>query len=175
MRLTASGLEAYLGRVVLLLERYGVVLDAPPDGDIVLSESPRGALSFELRGFLPDGRQPASSVLEIREVWQPDADDEVERWEYEYELLDHERSVRHGFHLHDRDDFVRRFHVVVHEHCEQPIGTAPCPHLAGSPVRDAFQGAELLMDAWVSPSIPDCADLPCLDRIARDDPGRQVQ
>lgn len=175
MRLTLTDLEDYLGRVVLLLERYGVVLDVPPDEDIQLEESPRGALSFELRGFLPDGRQPPLSVLELREVWQRNADDEVERWEYEYELLDHERSFRRGFHLHDRDDFIRRYQVVVHEHCERPLGTAPCPHLAGSPVLDAFRAAELLMDAWVSPSVPDCAGLPCLDAIRPPRSGSAVQ
>jgi dihydrofolate reductase len=67
-------------------------------------------MSFALRGFLPDGRTPPLSVLEIRERWRRLGPDQVERWEYEFELLDHERGVRRAFHLHHADEFIRRFH-----------------------------------------------------------------
>jgi hypothetical protein len=163
VQLTRSALEDYLADVTELLERYGVVLDLGPNDDLALDESPSGSLSFELRGFLPDGREPPRSVLELREVWRPTAAEGLERWEYEFELLDHERDFRRAFHLHDRDAFVRRYQVVVHEHCEQPVGMAPCPHLAAKPVRDAFRGVELLVDAWMDPDIPDCSQLPCLE------------
>jgi hypothetical protein len=58
--------------------------------------------------------------------------------------------------------FVRRFDVVVHEHCEQPIGTVECAHYEGSPVRDAFAAVVALVDAWIADP-PECSDVRCLD------------
>ena len=163
MRLPPAELEAYLARVAELLERYGVVLDLAPSAPLQLDESPSGALSFALRGFLPDGRMPPQSILEIRERWIALGSGEVERSEYAYELLDHERGFRRAFHLHDPEDFVRRYDVVVHEHCERPMGTTACAHVQGSPVRDGYHGVEVLLKAWIDPDVPDCANLPCLD------------
>lgn len=163
MRLSIADLEDYLARIADLLERHGVVLDFEPTAPVVLEESPSGAMSFSLRGFLPDGRIPPLSVLEVRERWRRVAPDELERSEYEYELLDHERGFRRGFHLHDSEDFIRRFNIVVHEHCERPIGTAPCAHIEGSPVRDGYRGVELLLEIWMDPGLPDCAGMICLE------------
>lgn len=163
MRLPLAELEAYLSGVAELLERYGVVLDLAPDAPLEVAESPSGALSFSLRGFLPDGEMPPQSVLEVRERWVSLGPDEVERSEYEYELLDHDRDFRRAFHLHDREDFVRRFDVVVHEHCELPIGTAPCSHFEAFPVRDGYRAVELLLETWVDPAVPDCRAMLCLD------------
>lgn len=163
MRLTPRALEDHLADVAHLLERYGVALDLGSNDDLVLDESPSGARSFELRGLLPDGRQRPRSVVELREVWRPTDAGHLERREYAYELVDRERDVRRAFHLHDPEWFVRRYAVVVHEHCERPIGTAPCPHVAGFPVKDAFRGVELLLRAWTDPDVPACDDLPCLD------------
>ena len=163
MQLSVAELEDYLSRIAELLERSGVVLDLEPTAPLVLDESPSGAMSFTLRGFLPDGRFPPLSVLEVRERWRRLAPDQLERREYEFELLDHERGVRRAFHLHDSEDFIRRFHVVVHEHCEQPIGTAPCAHMTGPPVPDGYRGVELLLAAWSDPMPPDCAAITCLE------------
>jgi hypothetical protein len=163
VQLSIADLEDYLSRVAELLERYGVVLDLELTGPLVLDESPSGAMSFALRGFLPDGQFPPLSVLEVRERWRRLAPDELERWEYEFELLDHERGFRRAFHLHDSQEFIRRFHVVVHEHCEQPIGTAPCAQMAGPPVPDGFRGVELLLAAWINPILPDCEVILCLE------------
>ena len=163
MQLSIDGLEVYLSRVAELLERYGVVLDIGPAAPLVLEESPSGAMSFELRGFLPDGRVPPLSVIEVREQWRRLKANRFERWAYAFELLDHERAFRRAFHLHDRKAFVRRFHVVVHEHCERPLGKAPCAHITGPPVRDAYRGVDLLLEAWIDPRPPDCAAMTCLD------------
>jgi hypothetical protein len=51
--------------------------------------------------------------------------------------------------------------VVVHEHCEQPVGHAVCPHYEGSPIRDAYAGIVALMRVWTDPA-PDCSNLRCL-------------
>lgn len=163
MQRSIEGFEEYLGRVAQLLERYGAVLDLSPDGVLAVEETPTGALLFALRGFLPDGRTPPVSIVEVREVWRRAGPDVVERSEYEYELVDHERGFRRAFHLHDREAWLRRFQVAVHEHCERPIGVAPCQHIAGLPVRDAFRGVELLLAAWVDPDLPDCRAMICLD------------
>ncbi len=166
VRLSTAQLEDYLSGVAGLLERYGVVLDLEPTAPVVLEESPSGSMSFELRGFLPDGLTPPLSILEVRERWQRLSPVQLERSEYEFVLLDQERGFRRAFHLHDSADFIRRFHVVVHEHCERPLGIAPCAHVAGSPVRDGYRGVELLLEAWIAPNAPDCNALPCLETDA---------
>jgi hypothetical protein len=161
LRLAGPALEDYLANVAELLERYGAVVD--PDVEPVIFASPSGARWFELRAALWDGPVPSRSTVELREVWQPAGEDGYERSEYEYELLDGRHDYRRAFHLHDRDAFVRRFSVVVHEHCERPIGSWPCDHYAGMPIRDAFAAVELVVAAWVDPNEPDCSSLTCLD------------
>jgi len=161
VRLSGSALEDYVADVVELLERYGALVDEDPQPFI--NASPSGARWFEVRAGLPDGRAPSRTAVWIREAWQPVAADAWERREYEYELLDRDRNSRRAFHLHDRDVFARVFDVVVHEHCEQPIGMSSCDHYAGQPVRDAFAGVDLLVGTWVDPGEPDCGALTCLD------------
>jgi hypothetical protein len=163
VRLSGEALEGYVANTALLLERYGVVLELEPDDALGLDESETGRLSFSVRGFLLDGRQPPGAIVDVREIWRPTADGPYERSDYAYELLDHERDFRRAFHLHDAEVFVRRHDVVVHEHCERPIGNAPCAHVSGFPVRDAFAGVERLLDAWLDPQIPDCDALRCLE------------
>lgn len=163
MQLDSARLAAYLADIAEQLERYGVVLDLTPDDDLVIVESPGGARAFGLRGFLSDGRQPARSVLEVREVWQPTAEGAYERFGYEYELLDHDRGYRRAFHRHDSEVFVRRYELLVHEHCERPVGSATCNHYAGLPVRDAFAAVEKLVGTWIDPQPPECEALVCLD------------
>lgn len=41
-------------------------------------------------------------------MWHRTGTEELERWEYGYELLGHERDFRRAFHLHDRESFVPR-------------------------------------------------------------------
>jgi hypothetical protein len=161
VRLAGPALEDYVSRVADLLERFGAVLD--PDEDPWLRATPDGARWFELEARI-GGDASSGAALVIRERWRPARPDEFERAEYEYELLDRERDVRRAFHLHDADWFVARYQVVVHEHCEHPIGAAPCPHVEGSPVRDAFAGVTRLMEVWTDPDTPDCRALRCLDQ-----------
>ena len=163
MQLSIPDLEDYLSRLAELLERYGVVLDLEDTAPLGLDESPSGVMSFELRGFLPDGRIPPLSIIEVRERWRRLARDQVERWEYEFELLDNERGFRRAFHLHDGELFVRNYQVVAHGHCEGPIGTAPCAHVADSPVRDGYRGVDLVIETWIDPSPPDCPKVDCLE------------
>jgi hypothetical protein len=159
LRLTDLGLDSHLADIARLLDRYGVSLDP---GDLSIEEAATGARTFDIRGFLPAGRQPALAALEIRETWLPVDTGAFERAEYAYELIDRERDFRRAFHLHFPDWFQRHFLVVVHEHCERPIGAVDCEHYEGAPIRDAFAGVLALIDVWTGDS-EDCATLRCLE------------
>jgi hypothetical protein len=162
VRLRSDRLDDYVADLAELLERYGVVLTRPAAGeDIELLEDDAGRISFELIGGLPDGRQPALATLALREEFTPVAD-VYERSGYEFELVDRERNFRRAYHLHFPERFEARYLVVVHEHCERPIGRVRCPHYEGSPMRDGYDGVMTLLRAWADDP-PDCAALPCLE------------
>jgi hypothetical protein len=167
VELSDEEVDEYATRLVALLERFGDVRTKPGVSEPVdLLEADDGSLSFELIGSLPDGREPARSTLELRERFQPITGGRFERDRYAYELVDRERGFRRAFHLHDPDWFERRYLVVVHEHCEQPIRTAGCAHYHGPPIRDGYAGAVTLMDAWTGEP-PDCSIVPCFDEADR--------
>lgn len=157
MRLTDDGLDTYLASVAGLLDRYGFDV---ADGALAIDQAP-GARRLGVRARLPGGSSQA--VVELRETWVEAGAGTFERAEYVYELIDRERDFRRAWHLHDPGFFARHFRVLVHEHCERPIGTAFCDHYAGRPVRDAFAGVDLIVDAWTDPIEPDCGALHCLE------------
>ncbi len=163
MRLSYEDCEDYLGRVAALLEQFGLIFSKPAEGeDLVLETTTTGVLSYELLGELvdPDGGVPAR--VEIREEFTSIRPDDYERTRYEYELRDEARGYRRAFHLHFPEAFMRTYLVVVHEHCERPIGSGQCEHYEGSPVKDAFAGVQILFDVWTDDP-PDCGRLRCLD------------
>jgi hypothetical protein len=163
MSRTYEACATYVARVADLLERYGLVLRQPAEGDdLVLAEDEAGVLSYELWGDLPDADDLTPARIEIREEFAPVGPDVYERTRYEYELRDEARGYRRAFHLHSPESFMRAYLVVVHEHCERPIGARTCQHYEGSPVRDAFAGVGALIDAWTGDP-PDCRRLRCLD------------
>jgi len=163
VRLRDTAVDAYAARLGALLERHGIALSRPaPGAPIEVLEADDGSLSFELIGSLPDGRRPALATLELRESFSAAGDGTYERDRYEYELIDRERDFRRAFHLHVPEWFARRYLVVVHEHCERPIGHSRCRHYEGAPVRDGYAGVVVLMDAWTGEP-PDCESLPCLE------------
>ncbi len=158
MRLTDAGLDSYLASIAKVLDQYGLGLELA-DRDLTIEQTDDGARTFDLRAFLPE---PARAIVDIRETWLADGTGAFERVEYVYELLDRGRDFRRAFHLHFPDWFERRFLVVVHEHCERPIGEVECEHYEGVPIRDAFAGVLALMDIWASDP-PDCSALRCLE------------
>jgi hypothetical protein len=164
VRLTSGELDDYVVDLAELAERYGITLNVSDGPSLAVETEPDGAQRFNLSGFLPDGRQPPRSIVQIAEAWLPDAAGGYERSEYRYELIDHERGYRRAFHWHDESYFEHRFGVVVHEHCESPMGSAPCPHYFGAPVRDGYRAIELLISIWVGDP-PHCLDLPYLEPI----------
>jgi len=161
---TASAIDDYLSTVAVMLERYGVNLGAPSgSAEVELLEEPDGRLSFELLGHLPDRGRGDRSDVTVREAFEPIGPKRYERSGYEYELLDRERDYRRAFHMHFPEWFRARYLVLVHEHCERPIGRVACEHYEGSPIKDAFGGIVALVDAWSSDP-PACDSLPCLER-----------
>lgn len=163
MRGTQDEVAGYLAATANLLERYGVNLAFPSGSDAVeLLEDSSGSLSFELLGNLPSSQDAARSEMAIREGFERLGPDHYERTRYEYELVDRARDYRRAFHMHFTDWFVERYLVVVHEHCERPIGRSPCEHYEGFPVRDAFAGIVKLVELWTD-GPPDCAELRCLE------------
>lgn len=165
MRWSYEECAEYLSRVAVLMERFGAALDLPEGAALELLEEDDGTLSFELMGSLPDGTRLGRSRLVIREGFRRISPDLYERARYEYELVEQVRDFRRAFHLHFPEWFERRFLVVVHEHCERPIGVIDCEHYAGQPIRDAFAGVTSLMDIWTAEP-PDCKALKCLETFA---------
>lgn len=164
MRGTSDAIEDYLVALATLLERLGVTILGQASGDVELLEDARGQLSFELTGALPTEPGATRSTITVREAFEPIEPDRYARIQYEYELLDGARDYRRAFHLHFPEWFRQRYLVVVHEHCERPIGRVTCDHFEGSPIKDAFAGVLALMDAWADEA-PDCADLRCLEPV----------
>ena len=163
MRGSYDECEEYVANVAELMERHGIVLHKPAEGeDLELYEDDAGALSFELVGALPDGSQPSRATVEVREELRPVGGGRYQTSRYEYELIDGARDYRRAFHLHDPEWFEREFLVVVHEHCERPPGQPDCKHYVGTPIKDSYAGVATLMDAW-SAAPADCAALTCLD------------
>lgn len=162
MRATYDEIASYLANLAGLMERHGILLRPSVDGeDLIIGETADGSLSFELLGDLPHGVEPASRIS-VREAFAHVAPGRYERSRYEYELLDVARDYRRAFHLHSPDWFERTHLVVVHEHCERPIGRVDCEHFEGTPIKDGYAGIGVLMTAWTG-APPDCSTLPCLD------------
>jgi hypothetical protein len=159
--LAIDALVDYVANVGDQMERFGINLDA--SGGQIRVRSGSGGLSYQLGGTLPDAPGAPSATLSVTERWRRVDDRLLERTEYAYELLDRRRRFRRAWHRHDQLWFADRYQVIVHEHCENPIGEAACDHYAGFPVRDAFAGVELLVGAWMDPDPPDCATLRCLE------------
>lgn len=124
------------------------------------SGMPRARL--RIQGHLPGGGGPKHAVVEIIEDWVLREKD-WELAEYIYELIDLERGRRRGFHCHDRDYFVDRYRVVVHEHCEEVIGSPACEHYAGVPIANGHQAVQTLLAEWVRDGPLGCGQLVCLD------------
>jgi hypothetical protein len=118
-----------------------------------------------IRGDLPGSGIPKSSQVDLTERWvRPFRDQPWRLVEYAYELLDHERDVRFALHLHDQDWYVDNLRVVVHEHCDSPIGNVRCRHYAGDPIAGGHEAVDRLLEVWTRDAPLDCAALTCLER-----------
>jgi hypothetical protein len=154
-----AALSQYAGAVAKHLWTTGA--------DLTISElvrdRPSGSRArLMIQGELPGGGGPKHAVVGITEDWVLRG-----QWwelaEYLYELVDRERARRRAFHCHDRDHFVERYRVVVHEHCEEVIRSSECEHYAGRPMANGHQAVEALLAEWVRDGPLGCAELVCLD------------
>ena len=123
----------------------------------------RTGAEVSISGDLPGSGLPRSGELQFRERWHRRYSDQPWRLtEYAYELIDHERDVRVALHLHDQAWFVDTYRVVVHEHCEHPIGNVAYKHFAGTPITNSFDAVDRLLEIWTQDVPPDCSALMCL-------------
>ena len=145
----ADDLATYLARTGAdFVERRLEYADGRTRAQLVLCADLPGA------GLPPVSRAMVRESYELRDgSWQQVA--------YRYELLDREMDGRRAFHFHDSEVFLRRFLVLVHEHCERPIGTSHCDHYAGLPMRDSREGIQRILAAWTDGF--DCHALTCLE------------
>lgn len=160
MRFSAERLDRY---ALALATRLGAIC-ADLDAEIPqMVEADDGQVGLVIGGDLPGSPISARTRIELVEHWAADGN-AYRLIGYRYELIDHENDRRRAFHRHDDALFIRAFDVVVHEHCEEPIGVARCAHVAGLPKRDGFEALNELLAAWSTPPADAiCADLPCLD------------
>lgn len=136
-------------------------MGADVQGEPELLVDRNGALGYHLQALLPDSGTPDNALLHVEEVWRQ-AGDDWERIEYAYELVDLPRNRRRAYHLHYADYFQAAYDVIVHEHCEEILGSPACSHYFGEPVTDGYRGIELLMLAWTEEPLG-CALLRCLE------------
>lgn len=161
MRLTQARLNEYA--VGLAKKLWTIGVDLQPEGPAVAHDARRGLVELRLTGLLPGTGAPRPAALTVRERWEA-VGGEWTRTGYLYELDDFEAQRRRAWHWHDAEEFVRRFRVVVHEHCEEVLGAPICRHYAGMPVEDGYAGIDLLLSAWTTADeLLGCDDLSCLD------------
>lgn len=124
----------------------------------------RRAASVSIAADLPGSGTPRSSELRFTERWtRAYLDQPWQLSQYAYELLDYERDTRVALHLHDAAWFIDTYRVVVHEHCERPIGHPTCRHYAGIPVSDSIDAVDRMLEIWTRDPPPDCGASVCLD------------
>lgn len=160
MRAARAQLRSYVSGLATYLVRVGCELPRQPTLDVYGD----GALGFDIEATLPGAGSPTYADIRLSETWRPGGT-AFDRDEYEYELVDHERSRRRAFHRHDSEAFLRRTDSVIHEHCEELLGRPTCDHYVGLPIRDGYDAIERLLIAWTEPGKLGCADLDCLDAL----------
>jgi hypothetical protein len=158
---TTDELLTYLADLIEIVERFGAVVLPPYDADDVAWQQDGPELTFELATRLPVDRRSREVDLVFTERWRPGG----RKWElaeFAYELRHHQLDYRRALHRHDEAQFVKRFDVATHEHCETPMGLAACGHYFGEPVTGAIDGFYRLYGIWLSGQQPDCSELHCL-------------
>jgi hypothetical protein len=133
--------------------RAGLTAEFDDSGDIV----------FGVRGVIESPNGIVDAEISLDELWRPLPELRWERDEYAYDLIDHGRHRRRGFHVHDRALARARLRSDVHEHCEEVLGEAACAHYLGRELPDGYVAVDLLMAAWLEPGRLGCDGLICLD------------
>lgn len=121
-----------------------------------------GHVVFGIAGRIANVGGDLDVEISLDELWRPLPERRWERDEYAYDLVDHGRIRRRAFHLHDRALAEARLRSVVHEHCEEVLGSPACDHYLGRALPDAHFALDLLMAAWLEPGELGRDSLVCL-------------
>ena len=153
---TLPELRLYLGRLAATLWNYGADFPEP-----TLNPHDDGSYGIAFSATLPGASTPKPAVIELVEVWDPAGRGEYARTEYDYDFIEYPLNRRRAFHRHDEEDFLRRFGVAVHEHCEEVLGKPACKHYMGLPV-DGDEAIRLFTILWGQPGQLGCSQLRCI-------------
>jgi hypothetical protein len=154
---TVLELRQYLGTLSAILWNYGATFPIP-----TLDEYGDNDIGFSFRAELPGWATPRPAQIKLSEIWASGHSSAFRRLEYEYDLVDYPTGRRRGFHGHDRDHFAREFGVLVHEHCEEGLGSPACAHYFGLPI-DGFEAIRRFAVLWGQTSQLGCTSLRCMD------------
>jgi hypothetical protein len=97
----------------------------------------------------------------MTEIWEPASGREYTRAEYAYDFVERPLDRRRAFHRHDEAEFLRRYGVAVHEHCEEVLGAPACRHYMGLPL-DGHEAIRRFTILWGQPHPLGCSGLRCL-------------
>jgi len=154
---TVLELRLYLGTLSAILWNYGATFPMP-----TIDVYGRKEVGFSFRAELPGWATPQPAEIKLSEVWESAQTGELRRLEYEYDFIDYPVGHRRAFHGHDPDHFAREFGVLVHEHCEEKLGSPACGHYYGLPI-DGFEAIRRFAALWGQDSALGCASLRCMD------------
>lgn len=149
-------LRGHLGTLSAILWNYGATFPVP-----TLHRYDSGEVGFSFSADLPGSATPKPAVIKLAEIWAPGRPDDFSRREYEYDFIEYPRDRRRAFHGHDPDYFAREFGVLVHEHCEEHLGSPACDHYYGLPI-SGFEAIRQFASLWGRSTQPGCARLRCI-------------
>lgn len=155
MTATLPQLQAHLGTLSAILWNYGATFPVP-----TLDRYDSGGIGFGFTADLPGSVTPKPAVIKMAEIWEPDGDAFTRR-EYEYDFIEYPLHRRRAFHGHDPEHFAREFGVLVHEHCEERLGSPACDHYYGLPI-DGFEAIRRFASQWGQPAQLGCDRLRCI-------------
>lgn len=158
MILPRASLNQYVIGLAKSLYTRGFDVSSGPNAEFDDS----GHIVFGMVASIAAGDGSNDVEISLDELWRPLSEQRWERDEYAYDLIDRGRNRRRGFHLHDRSLAEAHLRSVVHEHCEEVLGTAACHHYLGREIPDGHIALDLLMAAWLEPGLLDCSALVCL-------------
>lgn len=154
---TLLEIRRYLGTLAAILWNYGATFPVPS-----LDEYGVGEVGFSFRAELPGATTPRPAEIRLAEIWGPGDAGALTRREYEYDFVDHPLARRRAFHGHDPDHFARAFGVLVHEHCEDELGSPTCAHYYGLPV-NGFEAIHQFTAIWGQTAQLGCSGLRCME------------
>jgi hypothetical protein len=153
---TLHDLQSYLGTLSAILWNYGATFAVP-----TLDTYGSAMAGFAFAAELPGPVAPKPAIIKMAEIWAASGPDAFDRREYEYDFIEYPLDRRRAFHGHDPDHFAREFGVLVHEHCEERLGSPDCGHYYGLPI-DGFEAIRQFASQWGQPTDLGCALLRCL-------------